>query len=211
MKDLLKNVVIRGDKNQIIQRPVISREDIITRASEECLDAMLRASYPSTTLEEYTEEHRKLPEEERADARLFNAHYLPQGIYEIIEGDFIDAYQLQSDLPMTIAILEGYFKEPLSDGWNSKTKQKEIVHQEPMDEETYKTVEKYLDMANNFYRWDREENSLRYFVSNYGPSSNRETVEQWWHEHGDPDFKLPEDSYWVDEWDNAEEDNQDIN
>ena len=81
-------------------------------------------------------------------------------------------------------------------------------HPEPMDDETYEKVCKFMDMANGFYNWNRDLNAFYFNISNYSPCSNRETVEKWWHEHGDPNFKLPDDSWWTDTWDDMEEDDE---
>ena len=206
------NEPVKTESGNLYQpRPAISREDVISQAIDNCLDLMYRASYPSITLEEYMAEHEKFEtREEKENARLYESHYLPWKVYRAIEEDFIEAYDLKSPLPDIIEILKGYFKEPIVDKW-IEGKEGEPGHKgyekpEPMDDETYQKAEKFLDMANEFYNWNRDLNGFVFNISNYSPCSNRETVEQWWHEHGDPDFKLPEDSYWVDGWDDMDDD-----
>lgn len=192
-------------------RPVIDRGTVIQQAIDGCLDLMFRSSYPSITLDEYRAEHEKFEtEEERHNAELYNSHYLPWKAYRAIEEDFIEAYDLKSPLPDIIEVLKGYFKEPIVDKWIEGKEEGEPGHRgyekpEPMNEEAYKEVEKFLDMANEFYNWNRDLNDFVFNVSNYSPCSNRQTVERWWHEHGDPDFKLPDDTFWADGWDDEPE------
>ena len=209
MKEHYNLPVKTENGSQYIVRPAVSRDDVLSQAIDNCLDLMFRASYPSITLEEYKKLHEEMPEEQRENAMLYESHYLPWKVYRAIEEDFIEAYDLKSPLPDIIEILKGYFKEPIVDKW-IEGKEGEPGHggyekPEPMDDETYKKVEEYLDMANNFYNWNRDLNTFCFNVSNYSPCSNRETVEHWWHEHGDPDFKLPDDSWWVDGWDDEPE------
>ena len=201
--------IFEKDGKQYLARPVVSRDDVISEAVNKCLDLMYRASYPSITLEEYMEQHKNLSKEEKEKVRLYEAHYLPWKVYRAIEEDFIEAYDLKSPLPDIIEVLKGYFKEPIVDKW-IEGKEGEAGHRgyekpEPMDEETYKKVEAFMDMANEFYNWNGDYNTFAFNISNYSPCSNRETVERWHHEHGDPDFKLPEDSYWIDGWDDDED------
>ena len=202
--------IFEENGKQYLARPIISHDDVLGDAIDKCLDLMYRASYPSITLEEYKEQHKKLNKEERHKAQLYHAHYLPWKAYEAIKEDFVEAYELKSQLPEIIDILKGYFKEPIVDKWVEGKDENDpghrgYEHPEPMDEETYKTVEKFMDMANGFYNWNRDINTFYFNISNYSPCSNRETVEKWWHEHGDPDFKLPDDSWWTDTWDDVEE------
>lgn len=201
------------DKKYYIGRPVISRDEILGKAVDDCLDKMYRASYPSITLAEYIEQHKGMTQEEKDKAQFYNSHYLPWKVYDAIKDDFVEAYQLKSQLPDIIEILKGYFKEPIVDKWIEGKNENEpghrgYEHPEPMDEENYKVAEKYMDMANDFFNWNRDLNAFSFNVANYSPCSNRETVEKWWHEHGDPDFKLPEDSYWVNDWDDEIEDEE---
>ena len=79
-----------------------------------------------------------------------------------------------------------------------------------MPEEHRVIAEKYMDMANDFFNWNRDLNCLYFNVCNVSPCSNRKTVEKWYHENGQPDFKIPEDDYWVDSWDDEEESDEEV-
>ena len=204
------NEIFEEDGRQYLARPVISHDDVLGDAVDKCLDIMFRASYPSITLEEYKEQHRKLTKEERESAKLYHAHYLPWKAYKAIEEDFVSAYEMESQLPTIIDILKGYFREPIVDKWIEGKNEHEPGHRgyekpEPMPEEHRVVAEKYMDMANNFFSWNRDATALYFNVCNVSPCSNRETVEKWYHENGQPDFKIPEDDYWVDGWDDGEE------
>ena len=207
--------IFEYEGKQFLDRPIISHEEMIADAVRKCLDLMYRASYPSITFEAYEDQHRVLPEGERRNARLYEAHYLPQKAYDTIKDDFVEAYEFASPLPTIIEILKSYFKDPVVDKWIEGEDENDPGHRgyenpEPMDDETYKVVEKYLGMANGFFNWNRDLSKFYFNVSNYSPCSDRETVEKWWHEHGDPDFKLPPDEYWTDVWEEEPEDRPDI-
>lgn len=210
------NLPIKTENGKLyLPRPAIDRDSVISQAIENCLDLMYRASYPSITFDEYKKQHEQfVSKKEKHDAKLYESHYLPWKVYKVIEEDFIEAYDFKSPLPDIIEVLKGYFKEPIVDKWIEGKDEHDpghmgYEHPEPMDGETYKKTEKFLDMANEFYNWNRDLNSFIFNISNYSPCSNRETVEKWWHEHGDPDFKLPEDSYWVDGWDDTDDEYSD--
>lgn len=209
----MTNVIFEENGKQYLARPVVSRDDVISEAVNMCLDLMFRASYPSITLKEYREQHDKMTKEERNEAQLYNAHYLPWNAYEAIKEDIADAYNFKSPLPDTIEVLKNYFKEPIVDAWVEGRDENDpghrgYAHPEPMDEETYKVAEKFLDMANEFFNWNRDLTAFYFNVSNYSPCCNRETVEKWWHEHGDPDFKLPPDEYWTDTWEDVDKEEE---
>lgn len=198
-------------KKKYISRPVFSRDDVLVEAVDKCLDTMYRASYPSITLEELKEQASKIDKKDRDEAKLFNQHYLPHNIHTAILEDFAEAYELKSHLPGIIEVLKGYFKEPIVDKWIEGKNEHEpghrgYEHPEPMPEEHRVVAEKYMDMANEFFNWNRDLNCLYFNVCNVSPCSNRETVEEWYHEHGEPDFKIPEDDYWVDGWSDEAED-----
>lgn len=207
------NEIFEENGKQYLARPAISHDDVINKAIRDCLDLMYRASYPSITLQAYENQHQGLTDEEKREIKLYESHYLPWKIYEAIEGDFAEAYEFKSQLPGIIEILKGYFKEPVVDKWiegkDGAPGHRGYEHPEPMPEEHRLIVEKYLDMANGFYNWNRDINTFYFNVSNFSPCSNRETVEKWWHEHGDPDFKLPPDSWWTDTWEAEIEEDDD--
>lgn len=201
-------------KKFYLERPVIDRDDVLSKAVDGCLDAMYRASYPPITLEELLEEAKKYGPKERDKARLFERHYLPHKIHTAILEDYADAYEVKSSLPSTIECLKDYFKHPVVDKWiegdgENVPGHRGYDHPEPMPDEHYAVAEKFLDMANDFFNWNTDATKLYFNVCNVSPCSNRETVERWYHENGQPDFKIPEDDYWVDGWYDEEEEEYD--
>ena len=150
-----------------------------------------------------------------SEARLYERHYLPQKIHTAILEDFAEAYEVKSHLPSIIDTLKNYFKEPIVDKWIEGVNEHDpghrgYEHPEPMPEEHRVIAEKYMDMANDFFNWNRDLNCLYFNVCNVSPCSNRKTVEKWYHENGQPDFKIPEDDYWVDSWDDEEESDEEV-
>lgn len=202
-------------KKNFISRPVIDRDDVLSEAVDKCLDIMYQNSYPPISLEELRKEAKKIPIEKRDEAKLFNRHYLPSEVHTFILEDVADAYEVKSDLPNIIQILKDYFKKPIVDKWIEGKNEHDpghrgYEHPEPMPEEHRVVAEKYMDMANEFFSWNRDLNCLYFNVCNVSPCSNRETVEKWYHENGDPDFKIPDDSWWDHSWSDDDENQGEI-
>ena len=188
-----------------VYRPAFSRDNVLLDAVKKCLDVMYKASYPPISYEDLCEESRKINEGlEKPKFGVYDLHYLPNRIYEEILKDFIEAYEMKSNLPDIVEILKNYFKDPVVDKYikpkDGSPGYKGYDHLEPMPQEHYEVAAKFLDMANSFFKWNKDEDAFYFTVCNVSPSGNREVVEKWYHEHGNPDFKIPEDSYWFDPW-----------
>ena len=51
----------------------------------------------------------------------------------------------------------------------------------------------------NFYRFNMKYQTFTFNVMNFSPTSNKETVEKYWREHGVPDFTINEDKWFKEE------------
>ena len=100
--------IFKENNKQYLDRPVVSRDDVVSDAINKCLDLMYRASYPSITLDEYKDQHKGMTDEEKDNSQLFNAHYLPEKTYNAMREDFVEAYGFAPELPGTIEILKDY-------------------------------------------------------------------------------------------------------
>lgn len=192
----------------------LTRNDVVSKAAFDCLNDMYKSAYPSITWEEYENLHKGLPKAEAEKKNFYNAYYLPEKVYLEIKDSYAEAYDLKSNLPSTIEILKGYFKKPIVTAYKKDkdgNSYKGYDHPEPMDDKSYEVACKYLDMADGFYNWNMYYNAFCFTVMNYSPTSNRETVERWWHDNGHPEFKLPDESYWEyddDDYDDENENNE---
>lgn len=182
----------------------ISRNKVVAKAAWECLKMMYQKGYPSIDLDAENKRMREDPEYKAQEEKypLYKRCYLPQKAYKDIQEAFSHAYRLEPELKETVECLKGYFKKPYVDVWKKdegEVGHREIEVAEPMPEDVQKVVEKYFDMATEFFRWDGDLQSFAFSVMNYGPTSNRETVEKYYRENGQPDFTIPEDSTWDDD------------
>lgn len=186
-----------------------TRRSFIAKMVTDCLDEMYRLSYPSITWTQLN----KIAKKEIADGakptetKMFERYYLPENVAKKVVDDYVNGYELKSDLPEITEILKDYFKHPMADEYikdEDGDSYRKAVKKEPMSIAAYEEVEKYLTMANTFFRWDGDERAFTFDVWDLGPTSSRETVEKYWREHGKPDFKCPEDSYWIDPWEETD-------
>ena len=153
----------------------------------------------------------------------YEFYYLPKDILKDIAESYIHAYRLDShqELLDTINILKKYCKEPIVDkyiddytdehgnhhpGYRSydhpDNLEKELVEicsqhsHEPvnMAKELQNKFFEFLDMAGNFYDWNRDLNSFN--VSVYlgpSPNSNKEAVIENWKKYRNQDIEIDEE------------------
>ena len=66
-------------------------------------------------------------------------------------------------------------------------------------EENAEKVKKMITDIKNFYRFNMKYQTFTFNVMNFSPTSNKETVEKYWREHGVPDFTINEDKWFKEE------------
>ena len=166
--------------------------------------------------------------------RPYEFYYLPKDIMKDICDSYVHAYRIdqQQELLDTIEILKNYCKEPIVDkyieGENGEPGHRGYDHPNNLIEEVRKILIKYddhmdseiseevvnkffsfLDMAGNFYNWNRDLNSFN--VSVYlgtSPYSNKEIVIDNWKKYRNKDIEINEEQikreYYGDEYDDEE-------
>lgn len=168
--------------------------------------------------------------------RPYEFYYLPKEVMKTICDSYVDAYELdkQKNLEDIKDVLIGYCKEPIVDTWIEEIEDghgyRGYKHPESLENELKKLVgdekgaeawnlmAKYLNMATDFYSWNRELNIFNGNVYLGGsPHSVKETVIKNWKEYRGKDIEIDEERYknfhdkyygWYDEEeDNCEEDN----
>jgi len=146
----------------------------------------------------------------------YSFYYLPQTIFKDIVDSYISAYKLdsQQELLDTIEILKDYCEKPIIDKWiegengfpghrgydhpdNLVTEITKILadnHEALNIGEAEKLRDKFfefLDMAGNFYNWNRELNSFNTTVYlGASPNSNKEAVISNWKEFRNKDIEI---------------------
>lgn len=156
--------------------------------------------------------------------RPYEFYYLPKEVMKEIVDNYIHAYRIdkQQELLDTIDILKNYCEEPIVDkyveghtdedglhhpGYRSYDKPDNIVVQiakecslyEDQAQQCWDKVKEFLDMAGNFYSWNRDLNSFNatiYFGAS--PNSNKEAVIENWKKYKNVDIEIDE-SKWNDD------------
>lgn len=152
--------------------------------------------------------------------RPYEFYYLPKDIMKEIADSYVRAYNIDShqELLDIIDILKNYCKDPIVNRWierngdepgyrgydhpdNLEKEIKEILGDVAEDNEYYqhKLQDKFfefLDMAGQFYSWNRDLNAFNTTVY-LGPSpcSNKETVINNWKQYRNQDIKIDESIY----------------
>lgn len=151
----------------------------------------------------------------------FDFYYLPKEIMKDICDCYISAYRMdsQQELLNTIEILKNYCKEPIVDKYIEKEGEpgyRGYDHPDNLKKELYQILKEYfddsetdpnvvakelqnkffefLDMAGNFYNWNRDLNSFNASVYlGASPSSNKEMVIENWKKYRNKDIEIDEE------------------
>ena len=156
--------------------------------------------------------------------RPYEFYFLPKEIMKDICDSYVHAYKIdnQQELLDTIEILKNYCKEPIVDkyidDWTDETGfhhpgYRSYDHPDNLEKEIRKILDpdnstfvgdlstrilntffEFLDMAGNFFNWNRDLNSFN--ISVYmgpSPSSNKETVIKNWKEYRGEDIEIDEE------------------
>ena len=223
---------------------MINRDDVLSKAVDDCLKELYTLVVPKVTWEEfkeeckiYSEKYKKWESERKANPELdkksktecigpapYEFYFLPREIMKDICDSYVHAYKIdnQQELLDTIEILKNYCKKPIVDkyidDWTDETGfhhpgyrsydhpnnlEKEITkiltkYDDSMDseqgEEIVNKFFEFLDMAGNFFNWNRDLNSFNMSVY-MGPSphTNKEAVIKNWKEYRNQDIEINEE------------------
>ena len=156
--------------------------------------------------------------EECIGPKPFEFYYLPQEIMKDICNSYVYAYKLdgKQELLDTINVLKEYCKDPIIDKWiegeNGNPGHRGYEHPENLEKELYKYLDsnftgvefrnaeiikdiffKFLDMAGDFYNWNRYLNSFNATVYlGPSPNSNKERVIENWKKYRGKDIEINE-------------------
>jgi len=150
--------------------------------------------------------------------RPYEFYYLPYDIFNDIKESYVYAYKLngQKELLDTIEILKNYCKEPIVDkyieGENGFPGHRGYDHPDNLEKEITKILGpeaednpyhvhkicnkffEFLDMAGNFFNWNRDLNSF-YMSVCFGasPNSNKQAVIDNWKKYRKQDIEIDEE------------------
>lgn len=173
--------------NEYIDNKLPSHKDIMKRAVRECLDTMFQLSQPSITLDEleHMEKNKEIVYQDR--------YYLPSDVFEYIKDHFIYIYGIKSGWKDHVDILSEYIFDGGHKIVPKTTKDpfglKKLGPLKLSDKDTTALMNR-IDDCKKFYSFDADEQKFSWALFNYGPSSNAESVEEYWRNNGQPDFKI---------------------
>ena len=155
--------------------------------------------------------------------RPYEFYYLPKEIMKDVCDSYIHAYKIdsQQELLNTIQILKNYCKEPIVDKYiddytdeygNHHPGYRSYDHPNNLEKELYDLIPdtgfdkseiakelqdkffEFLDMAGNFYNWNRDLTSFGASVYLGGsPNSNKEAVIENWKKYRSKDITIDEE------------------
>lgn len=179
---------------------MLTRNDVLGKAIHECLADMYRWAQPSIDIDKLIESGFKDSEENP----LYKRHYLSQDNFIYIRDSFKTAYGIVDDWNDTFDILINYLVEGgIEDDYKSATKDRPAYRDYKKvpalntligKEATDKCLE-HIKKCQNFYcGHSREVNQfdMTMALGVGSPNSCAKVVEDYWHEHGKPEFKVKE-------------------
>lgn len=181
---------------------MITRNDILWKGVEECLDKMYRASQPSITWAEICEKA-KQDKENGEEHFYWREHYLSKEEQDDIYYEFSKAYRAVNewidDCNTVIKYLEeGGIKDkwierdgnnpgyrgyenvpPISKQIYSILNEYELYNKDMHDELT-KTILETIENCRDFFRFDRDAEKFMFNVMNYAPNTNIKAVREFY-------------------------------
>lgn len=162
--------------------------------------------------------------EEFCGPRPYEFYYLPRDVMKEVCDSYVRAYGIdtQQELLNTIEILKSYCKDPVVDKWIERNGDEPgyrgYEHPDDLETELNKLFKEYfndsetdsyyvaqevvnkffefLDMAGNFYNWNRDLNAFNETVYlGPSPNSNKEKVIENWKKYRDKDIIIDDSIY----------------
>ena len=177
---------------------MLTRNDVLGKAIHECLADMYRWAQPSIDIDKLIESGFKDSDENP----LYKRHYLSQDNFIYIRDSFKIAYGIVDDWNDTFELLIDYLvKGGTEDDYRPATKDRPAYRDykkvPALDtligkEATDKCLE-HIKKCQNFYcGHSREVNQfdMTMALGVGSPNSCAKVVEDYWHEHGKPEFKV---------------------
>ena len=179
---------------------MLTRNDVLGKAIHECLADMYRWAQPSIDIDKLIESGFK----DSKENPLYKRHYLSQDNFIYIRDSFKIAYGIVDDWNDTFETLIDYLvKGGMEDDYKPATKDRPayrdykkvpaldtLIGKEAAD----KCLE-HIKKCQNFYcGHSREVNQfdMTMALGVGSPNSCAKVVEDYWHEHGKPEFKVKE-------------------
>lgn len=174
----------------------MNRSEILERAVNECLEEMYNRAQPSVSFNKIVEDCKNGVYNK--NEAVYERYYLSAEEYKEILENYIEAYKIHDDFQENCDIVYKYLAEGgLKDSWvPGKVDENGFKHSGYRSYENTPKItdimaeddaKKCLDLINEckkFYCFNREENNFHWTIMNYSPSSNKESVREYWKTNG---------------------------
>lgn len=191
----------------------MNRNEVISKAVDECIKELYSYAVPHIEWEDFIKENKNYKE----GPKPYEFYYLPRKITEDICNNYIYSYNLdeQKNLLDIIQILKNYCEDPIvkkytedCSGYRNYTRPENLKNElrkyfsENFDltfsEDSYEDIQniffKFLDMAGKFFNWNSTLNKFSFNVYlGASPSSNKEAVIENWKKYRNKDIEIIED------------------
>lgn len=196
----------------------MDRKDILRECYERCLIEMYEKSQPKGDYMKYVDMAKK--GEITKDDLIYNRHYLNETQFNYIANKYKEAYRCTNEWESNCDFLikcfeEGGFKtvyKPDMTGEKVRTAEKTSCLKDLIGEENAEKVITLIKELRDFYRFDNDEAKFNWNIYlGPSPTSNAETVKEYWKSQGVDleidETELTEDDYWeLDEYGHLVED-----
>lgn len=185
---------------------IISREEILKKAVEECMTELYKYAQPAGGYQEFKDILEHKYEDSREDP-LYQRYYLSEENLKYIVNEFCAAYNIKEHWNNDIDLLlhnlkEGGYKDKYVKDENHPYGFRTFEEVSPLKDITpdFQKVIEIIENYKNYYKFDREESSFRCTVLlGASPTSNKQAVIDYWKKKGVNidinDFKV-EDIYY---------------
>ena len=187
---------------------MLSKEVIIKRAIDECMEEMYSKAQPSVNYKELIEKVKSGEIEDSRENPVYNRYYLSQEEFNYIKNKYSEAYGFKPRWKEYIEILEEYLKkggnkykyipETMEEdgtihlGYRSYEKVKplrvqiqNLISDENLSNKVTDLVFDCIKNCKNYYQFDNTEQIFDFHICLGGsPTSNKETVKKYWESQG---------------------------
>lgn len=179
---------------------MITRDDILNQAYQECIVELFKWSQPSIDINELIKNGYK----DDGEIPLYRQHYLSQSNFRIIQDRYMSAYGIIDTWDETFdtiknQLLNGGIEDDYKKGTLEKPAYRDYKKVLPLKEvisnpKDIDTVIEYIEKCQNFFKGHCMETNRFNMSTCLGcsPTTNPKEVEIYWQHNGRPDFKIKE-------------------
>ena len=206
----------------------LTRKKILEEAYDRCMAEMFEKAQPAGDIHEYIRKIKagEITKEDQEKDPIYNRHYLSHEEEKYIVDKYVHAYRMQNEFKSDCDVLlndmeKGYPVDKYIDehddehghhpGYRSYEdlpplveQVKKLVGDEEMAKKVTDLFKGFIENRKEFYRFDRDEEKFSMSIwLGAIPTSNKETVKDYYKKHGFPEPEIkdrdPEHLWYIDE------------